>query len=198
MAVRQDLVARQDVLARHRRATGQDAPVAARAADGGPPRPACPGRRGRGPRRALRGALRRSRTQRGRLSAQRAPGPADRRCRQAGTRGRRAPGARGGPRDRARAPAAAQLGRRRTDPALSFAIQRGQRALRPAQRQQRSAGIAADRRCRIGAALPGARPAGARQSLALGGANVTVAATQTFWVNEWHRESDWYTWTLQP
>jgi Domain of unknown function (DUF4390) len=19
-----------------------------------------------------------------------------------------------------------------------------------------------------------------------------------FWVNEWHRESDWYTWTLQP
>jgi hypothetical protein len=19
-----------------------------------------------------------------------------------------------------------------------------------------------------------------------------------FWVNDWHRESDWYTWTLQP
>jgi hypothetical protein len=19
-----------------------------------------------------------------------------------------------------------------------------------------------------------------------------------FWVSEWHRESDWYTWTLQP
>ena len=26
----------------------------------------------------------------------------------------------------------------------------------------------------------------------------SACALLMFWVNEWHRESDWYTWTLQP
>ena len=46
------------------------------------------------------------------------------------------------PGHRAGAPAAAELARRGADAALPFAVQRGERALHPAQRQQRSAAVA--------------------------------------------------------
>jgi len=42
-----------------------------------------------------------------------------------------------------------------------------------------------------------AREASVRARVDYGTVPFTVRLLM-FWVNEWHRDSDWYTWTLQP
>ena len=75
--------------------------------------------------------------------------------------------------------------------------------------QQESLG---DRRCRARAAVRDPQPAGARQGAdrsrpPLRGQRARQSRLRhvpftlrllMFWVSDWHRESDWYTWTLQP